>query len=583
MRRRQSAGLALVVWASACGTDGTALVPPGGADAQAEASIDASVQDAPSAQDAWVVDAGADVAVDAPAPMGDASLADASADVTTAPPVLSDLVVTPNPNSVLSATVSFTTSVPCTALLHVTNVSDGGAANSFDVPPVTTPSTTFHIDVLGMRAESSFVFTVTVADAASQTAAREASFATSELPAVIPPITVVTNDPARTAPGFTLMTIWKWDYAPISNIDMHGSSIVALDAEGQVVWYALPDGFPNAPKKLPNGHLVFVHSNDGWMEIDMMGNVVRSVTAAQMGLVTLHHEITPEPGTDDYLGISTELRRVPGFRTPDGGTMTLPIVGNVISEFDADGGILHQWHEFDMLDPHREGDPFLFQQPHWNGAYPDAGMTKDWTHTNAIQPDPSDDTLIASSRTQGWVYKFTRGDGGLPTRVWRLGAGGDFTLTNPGETFQYGQHAVNILPNGHLMVFDNGNERPAPDGGVDNYSRALEYALDTTNMTATIVWQYEEEPSFFAQFLGSSYLLPNGNVLLCAGGLTEVPNGNFGSPTNLKYARVMEVTHDAVPTKVLEYRVRRELGSMPGDRFFAGYSVYRATRLASLY
>jgi hypothetical protein len=496
-------------------------------------------------------------------------------------PAISDLVVTPNPNSVLSATLTFTTNVPTTASVLVTNTSDGGAANSFTIGPTTTPATSYSLHVLGMRAQSHFVISVNARDAASRLATGATTFTTGALPAVIPPITVVTNDPTKTSPGFTLMPIWRWD-GSIASMDPARSPIVAVDAEGQVVWYYVPGAYVLATKKLPNGDIVFIAGDQGWTEIDMMGGVVRSYTAAQMGLDSLHHDITLE-ASSDFLGLTSELRTISGYPTPDGGTAAYAVVGDVVLEFDADGGILNRWHEFDMLDPMRKGNVSQFNGPLWNTVYPDAGSTKDWTHTNTVFPDDRDGTIIVSSRTQSWIIKFNRNDGGKPTIVWRLGEGGDFALTNANETFQYGQHAVNLLANGNLMMFDDGNARPAADGGVNPFSRALEYSIDTTKMTATIVWQYEETPAFFSPFLGSSYLLPNGNVLICAGGLFDDLSKATANPTNIKYARIMEVTHDPVPTKVLEYTIRQELGSDPSDPTFSGYSVFRAIRIPSLY
>ncbi len=570
------AAMALLSWTTGCGSSSNGAAEDAGGDAGSEAAADASrdsAGDSSTGLDSSVTDAARDAQADAP---GDGAVV---------LPAISGLTITPNPNNILSATVTFTTNVPATAAVQVTNTGDGGASNSFAVGPTTGPSTSFSINILGMRAQSTFGITVTATDAASNVATGAATYTTGALPAVIPPITVVTSDPTKTSPGFTVMTIWKWDFSPVANIDYSASSLVALDPEGQVVWYYLPSNtYAMDPKKLPNGDLAFLTAEDGWAEIDMMGNVVRSSTSAAMGLDSMHHELFPEPSSPDYLTLSTELRQIPGYPAPDGGTTTYPVVGDVVAEFNGeDGGVLHQWRELDMLDPMREGDPSLFGAPFWNGLYRDAGATKDWSHANAVVTDPSDDAIVVSSRTQGWVYKFARTDGGTPAVLWRLGAGGDFTLTNAGETFQYGQHGANVLANGHVMLFDDGNDRPAADGGVNLYSRALEYALDTTAMTATIVWQYQESPPFYAQFLGSSYLLPNGNVLVCAGGLTDSPTASPSSPSNLKSARIMEVTHDAVPVKVMEYQVRQELNSIPSDPNFSGYSVYRATRIPSLY
>jgi hypothetical protein len=540
---------------------------------------DASVPDAEAVYDAPA----SDVAMGA--------VTDAMLQAVGVPPTISNLTVTPNPNSVLSATLSFTTNVPTTSKVLVTNTGDGGAANTFTIGPSTSLVTSHTIPILGMRASSQFRIDVTASDAGAQTAMGSATFSTPALPAVIPPITIATNDSSKTSPGFTLMTLWPWTGSPAAGVSPAGSSIVALDAEGQVVWYYVPASkprvfLPTGPKKLANGDIVFVTGNNGWAEIDMLGNVVRSYAAASMGLESMHHEVTPEANGAEYLGLSTELRDVSGYPGLVG-TATYPVVGDVAVEFDADGGVHGRWSAFDMLDPKRVGNSTLFNTPFWNMQYPDAGATKDWTHGNSIIEDPRDGTIIVSSRTQSWVYKFARGDGGAPQLLWKLGEGGDFTLTNQDETFQYGQHALSILASGNLMMFDDGNARPAVGGGVStSFSRAIEYSLDTTKMTATIAWQYRETPSFYSQFLGSAYQLPNGNVLICDGGevagaaLTGITPDNPGA---LKTARIMEVTHDATPTKVLEYDVNVGVGSMLSDPTFSGYSVYRAIRIPSLY
>ncbi len=575
------AGLGWTMWTGCSGSspapglsagpDGSAPEDGGSFDASIDTSIDTS-------SDAGL--ATADAAADAP--LSDGGVA--------AAPVISNLTIVANPNSVLSATITFTTDVPTTSSVLVTNTGDGGADNTFTIAPTTQLVTSHSINVLGMRAQSTFDMKVTATGAASNAATGTVSFTTGALPAAIAPVTVITNDPTKTSPGFTMFTVWKWDLVDLlTNIDDSTAQILALDAQGQVVWYYLPsnpaiDTYPTAPKKLPNGDLIFVTGESGWAEIDMMGNVVRSHTAASMGLDSLHHEITPESNNTAYLSLSTELRTVSGYPVGDGGTTSYPVVGDVIAEFNADGGVLNRWSDFDMLDPHVEGNSVLFNTAFWNGLYTTAGLTKDWTHGNSVIVDPSDNAIVTSSRTQDWVYKFGRNDGGLPQLVWKLGQGGDFTLTNSNETFQYGQHGLSILPNGHIMMFDDGNARPVVDGGTTApYSRAVEFSLDTTNKQATIEWQYRETPPFYSQFLGSSYLLANGNVLICDGGETSDPTMPPTVQTNLKFARIMEVTHDATPVKVLEYDVKQALNSRPGDPNFSGYSVYRATRLPSLY
>ena len=52
----------------------------------------------------------------------------------------------------------------------------------------------------------------------------------------------------------------------------------------------------------------------------------------------------------------------------------------------------------------------------------------------------------------------------------------------------YNQHCTRQLPNGNIMLFDNGDVRPAADGG--HFSRLAEYKLDKSTMVATLVWEF---------------------------------------------------------------------------------------------
>jgi hypothetical protein len=79
-------------------------------------------------------------------------------------------------------------------------------------------------------------------------------------------------------------------------------------------------------------------------------------------------------------------------------------------------------------------------------------------------------------------------------------------------------HHPTMLENGHILIFDNGNER--------GYSRIVQ--LDP--ITENIVWEYKAEPpeDFFTFGAGSAQRLPNGNTLICesnSGRVFEVTEG----------------------------------------------------------
>jgi hypothetical protein len=73
-------------------------------------------------------------------------------------------------------------------------------------------------------------------------------------------------------------------------------------------------------------------------------------------------------------------------------------------------------------------------------------------------------------------------------------------------------HHPTMLPNGHILIFDNGVKR--------KYSRVVE--LDP--IAESIVWEYVAEPpeDFYSFAGGSAQRLPNGNTLIC-----ESDNGHI--------------------------------------------------------
>ena len=107
--------------------------------------------------------------------------------------------------------------------------------------------------------------------------------------------------------------------------------------------------------------------------------------------------------------------------------------------------------------------------------------------------------------------------------AWRIGRfKSDFTFPNPSDRF-YHEHYVRMLENGNLLLFDNGNGRPAAEGGL--YTRALELALDWNSMTAAKVWEYRHQvgtsggaPVYkYSDRVGAAQRLANGNTIVWFG------------------------------------------------------------------
>ncbi len=508
--------------------------------------------------------------------------------------VVSDIKVTPDPNNALIATLTYTTSLQAIGTVNVTNTGDTLGINKFQLVE-TSGSTSHSVTLLGLRASSKFSIAITVTDPMGDSGQGDTTYTTGALPAGLPPVTVVETNPSMDNSGYTLMTVWGWDGSPVASVNPALSYVVAIDVTGQIVWYAhgidQPGKYPVDAQQLPNGDILYITGDSGWAEIDMLGNVVTTSTASQLGLDSVHDFLFLQDG-GTMLGLSTKLTQVPGYPSngsppPDAGPVkggvTLPVVGDVAFQLGADGGVAQTWSTFDMLSPYVEGD--FFNDPYWNALYADAGATKDWTHSNTIRDGTDPGTFLLSSAAQSWIVDFS-GASGAPKVNWRLGPGGDFSLTTPNDTFQYNQTGISLLSDGDILCFDSGTFRVDADGSVPPlFSRAVEFSIDTTSMTASIKWQYEETPSFYSSFVGFVTSPDPGNIVLITDG-GETANrisGDPTDPTNLKTARILEVTHDVSPTKFFEVDIDPALGSMPSDPTFSGYSVPRARRFKSLY
>jgi hypothetical protein len=153
---------------------------------------------------------------------------------------------------------------------------------------------------------------------------------------------------------------------------------------------------------------------------------------------------------------------------------------------------------------------------------------KDYAHINSIQV-MDDGDILASFRHLSSVWKIARTahDGfQVGDVVWRLGGRiSDFTFVDdPHPGGPCAQHTATQLPDGNILLFDNGSgwlgqvlcidpADPSGDSVSRGFSRVTEYALDEDAGTATLVWDHQVAGRG-AVFAGSAERLPNGNTLV---------------------------------------------------------------------
>lgn len=429
-----------------------------------------------------------------------------------------DMTVVENPRSTLSAVVSVETSESVQVAVRFWR--EGG-----DVVETgrTAAGTAHELTVVGMRADTGYTVQAVAYVGGRAVTGPSQVFETGSLPSGFPAFEVEVIDEAAVSDGVTMLGFGMGG----------GIAYFGVDGEGEVVWYYAESEIAQdrTIEQLEDGSFL-IATPEAYRIITAGGETVATYDPA--GNVRLHHDAQLLPN-----GNLLALRqRTTSVNVPSLGG-TVQVTGDIIVELGQDGDVVWQWDAFDHLDATRFPGELSRQG---------RGGTYDWTHTNALVYLEDEDAILASLRHQSWIIKIDRASGEV---LWRLGEGGDFELTE-GLWF-YNQHAPEVQSDGSLLIYDNGNERDV----ASPYSRAVVYALDYDAMEVAQTWEYVHDT--FTSFLGDANRLPNGNVLVCAGGVM----GRGGQP------EIVEVTGGADPERVWVLE--------------ATQSVYRAVRIASFY
>ncbi len=401
------------------------------------------------------------------------------------------------------------------------------------------------LPVVGMRPETAYtVRAIGYVDGVEAGRSAELQYTTGTIPSQILPFDVEILDASRVQPGVTF-------FVPIeAPIDFFAETLTyaGVDNEGAVVWYyqtPIESTRVNPiTRMLPDGTLL-IGIYHGFRNITVGGETLWELTSDDAGLGGFHH--------DAALLSNGNLMVIGGHRS----SIDVAVLGGVV-EVDSDtlyevtpsGEIVWHWDYITHLGDQRFPGP-LAQTPNMGGGY-------EMNHSNAVMYQPEDDSILLSVRNQSWILKIDHATGDV---LWTFGPEGDFVLTNADassmRTWFYSQHAPELMADGSIFVYDNGNDR-LPLAG-DRYTRAVQYQLDEDLLEAELVWQYETD--VYTPILGDADLLPNGNVLVCVGG-----TGVDG----LTPSQIVEVTRDATPAEVWKLS-------------YPGHILYRAEKEPTLY
>ena len=343
----------------------------------------------------------------------------------------------------------------------------------------------------------------------------------------------------------------EWSFMPENGI---------IDSTGTLRWYLMPDinmYDPEQPYKAgilmgfqqsSDGNLIFGYGQR-YAKYDMLGREIYN-RRLPMGYADYSHAIDGAENGHTFLRVSSS-----DHRRPDG--KRVHTVRDVIIEVDENGSVVDEFLLWDILDPYRDnlvkamdqgavclnidaskaGHTMTAEELAAQDASNDfgditgVGTGRNWAHVNSVDYDPSDDSIIISSRHQSAIVKIGRDKKVkwilASPEGWKKGwaekvltpvdakgnkikcegskCEGDFDWT-------WTQHTAWRIASKskgdiiYVSAFDNGDARgmEQPALAEEKYTRGVVYKIDQKKMTVEQVYEVgkKEGHDFYSPVTG---------------------------------------------------------------------------------
>lgn len=353
--------------------------------------------------------------------------------------------------------------------------------------------------------------------------------------------------------GISSLAVWNNPVGGALEWDESSNAFI-IDTKGEIRWYFDSDKLMDYDNIYNRGIMMgFRQNNDGaltwgfgqrYVKYDLMGREIFNRILPSSYIDFSHSMDNMQNG--NYL-LRVALANV---KRPDG--KNVRSVRDVIVEVDKDGNVVDEWRLFEILDPYRanvikaldqgavclnvdtskaghtlsDEDLAKMDTSDIFGDIAGTGVGRNWAHVNSVDYDPSDDSIIISSRHQSAIIKI-----GRDKKVkWILGAhkgwGDKYkkallqpvdkngkkiickdeyskcdVSTNGGFDFPWTQHTAFKIDEKsskryiYISVFDNGDARGLSQPPFANlkYSRAVVYKIDQQNKTVEQIWEYGKQ------------------------------------------------------------------------------------------
>ncbi|MCD8337317.1 MAG: aryl-sulfate sulfotransferase [Lachnospiraceae bacterium] len=397
------------------------------------------------------------------------------------------VVVNPYKNSPLTAMVIFTTSEETGVEVMVC-----GKDGENNITVTFDAETTHILPIYGLYAGDTTEVVLTLDDGTSSTL----EITTEALDSSLTEAEVTVCEEA----ALDILAEDELTFAFIQSASEGASGVVAYDNAGDIRWY-MDEEYVSAfsMKRLSNGRMMASTA-------EVISGYYYSTGLVEFDLCGKFYAIYLIPGGEhhDFVELSNGNLLVCSC------TEDFSSVEDRIVEIDRETGeVVYELNIADLIEPGDGGSVNATED--------------DWCHNNAIDYDEETDTILLSCRHLDAVLAVNKTEKEL---VWILGDPSGFTSVSEDLFFtpvdeegdfewQYAQHNATFLPDGDILLFDNGTHRTkagAEDEGTtgdDVYSRAVRYHIDTENMTIEQVWSYGEErgEAWYSSYIsGADYL-----------------------------------------------------------------------------
>ncbi len=442
-----------------------------------------------------------------------------------------EIVVNPTGFAPLTALVNIAVNFESTARVKVVgkNGPDSDVIHDFD-----EAATTHELPILGLYGGNLNQVEVTLTSIDGQKrVTRSFEIRTDPLISDLPEIEILKADADRMLPGMDLVSYYG------HNGRSNPQKAFIFDRFGDIRWYLDYAGHPQLRnlfydvgiERLENGNLIF---GDRWTNIIYEANMLGEVLNTwEMPGFRFHHVVVEKPN-GNFLATVNKI----GIRTEE---------DHIIEIDRTTKQIINVWDLRESLDQSR----FTFTT-----------NDIDWIHVNAIVYDESDNTIIITGRTQG-VFKLTENN----ELVWILnphlgwdksGNGTDLTQflmqplsadntsitdervlsgfdPHPEFGWPWYAHAPLLMPNGNLMLFDNGERRNF--GQVGAFSRAVEFEIDDEVRTVKQVWSFGEAEgeNCYSRIVSDVDFFPAENRVIFSSGAIVSAGPDHGKIIELDY------------------------------------------------